>query len=99
MPVTGKVPADLLQQMVDDLSQRLDISGADITVKQADSVVWRDGSLGCPEPGRMYTQALVSGYRVVLDAGGHLYHYHANDRGRFFLCEHPRDPYQGMSVR
>ena len=35
----------------------------------AAAVTWSDGSAGCPEPGMMYTQALVPGYRIVLQAG------------------------------
>jgi hypothetical protein len=31
--------------------------------------VWNDGSLGCPEPGMMYTQALVNGYWLIIEAG------------------------------
>lgn len=91
MPITGEVPQDLLQQMVDDLSQRLDVSPESITVERAEEVVWRDGSLGCPQPGQFYTQALVHGYRVTLVAGEQ-YHYHANDSGYFFLCENPAPP-------
>jgi len=95
MPVTGEVPDDLLQEMVDDLSQRLDVSAAAISVQRAEEVVWRDGSLGCPMPGRMYTQALVPGYRVTLAAGAQRYNYHANDSGYFFLCENPAPPFEG----
>lgn len=92
MPITGEVPQDLLQQMVEDLSQRLDVPSEAIAVQRAEEVVWRDGSLGCPEPGMVYTQALVHGYRVTLDAEGQQYNYHANDRGYFFLCENPASP-------
>lgn len=88
MPVTGQVPQDLLKQMVDDLSERLGVSAGAIVVQRAEAVVWRDGSLGCPQPGRNYTQALVNGYRVTLAAGDQVYHYHASDSGYFFLCEH-----------
>lgn len=95
MPVTGEVPQDLLQQMVDDLSQRVDLSAEAVTVHRAEEVVWRDGALGCPEPGQMYTQALVHGYRVTLVAGDQMYDYHANDSGYFFLCDNPSSPLEG----
>jgi hypothetical protein len=37
-------------------------------VVQAEAVTWPDGALGCPEPGIVYTQALVPGYWVVVEA-------------------------------
>ena len=35
----------------------------------------------------MYTQVLVDGTLVVLEAGGRQYEYHGGDP--LFLCEHP----------
>ena len=35
-------------------------------VVSADAVEWGDSSLGCPEKGKMYAQAIRPGYRVVL---------------------------------
>ncbi|MGB5102618.1 MAG: hypothetical protein WBO04_04770 [Steroidobacteraceae bacterium] len=62
----------------------------ELEVVSAESVTWSDGSLGCPAPGMMYTQALVPGYRVVVDAGGQRYDYHASLRGGFSLCPEGR---------
>ena len=86
-PLTGEVPQDLLDAVFDDLSDRLDASREAITVTEAGAVVWRDGSLGCPQPGMMYTQALVPGYRIILSAGEETFDYHASERGSFVLCE------------
>lgn len=85
--VTNEAPASLVAEMTADLSGRLGIGEAAISVHSAESVVWPDGSMGCPQPGMMYTMALVPGYRVVLEAGGELYDYHASERGGFILCE------------
>jgi hypothetical protein len=64
----------------------LDASAAE--VKVAEEVEWPDGSLGCPEPGMMYTQALVPGYRVVLVLDGREYDYRIVARsGAIRLCE------------
>lgn len=43
-----------------------------------------DGSLGCPESGLSYTQALIDGMRVVVTAGDVRYDY------RFGTSEIPR---------
>jgi hypothetical protein len=51
------------------------------------AVTWSDGSLGCPQPGVFYTQALVPGYWVVLQVGDQEYDYRASERGHFVLCE------------
>ena len=45
------------------------VSVSDMTVLRAESVTWPDGSLGCPEPGMQYTQALVPGYWVEIAVG------------------------------
>jgi len=86
-PVTGEVPTKLLGSILEDLSGRTGAAMEKISVIQAQSVVWNDGSLGCPQPGVMYTQALVPGFQVVLEAGSQRYDYHASETGYFTLCE------------
>jgi hypothetical protein len=53
--------------------------------------VWRDGSLGCPQPDMMYTQALVDGYLIQLSAGSRLYNYHGANGRDPFLCTNSLD--------
>ncbi|MGE5337867.1 MAG: hypothetical protein ACM3PU_08555 [Gemmatimonadota bacterium] len=57
-----------------------------LVVESAIRVIWPDGSLGCPEPGMVYTQALVPGYRIRIRAGDALLDYHASARGELTLC-------------
>lgn len=52
----------------------------------AERLTWSDGSLGCPEPGRLYTQALVPGHRIRVEAGGVVHEYHAGIRGAVRWC-------------
>ncbi len=85
--VTGEVPAEVLNAMQQDLVARLSTGDANISVVVAEAVTWNDGSLGCPEPGRMYTQAIVPGYRVVLELAGQRYSYHADTAGYFVPCD------------
>lgn len=98
LPLTGEVPAQLLNSILKDLAQRSGVSTEKITVLQAQEIVWNDGSLGCPQPGTMYTQALVDGFRVILQVGDKQYDYHASKNGYFFLCENslPSTPLSGM---
>ncbi len=86
-PVTGEVPEDLLQAIIRDLSQKTGAEAGAITVARAEAVTWNDGSLGCPQPGMMYTQSIVSGYWVVLTLGEKEYDYRASQAGYFLQCE------------
>jgi len=73
-----------------DLARRLEIDEQTIEVSKAREVTWRDGALGCPEPDMMYTQALVRGYYIRLQAGDKFYAYHAGRDGQPFLCPEER---------
>jgi hypothetical protein len=86
-PVTGEVPASLLEDIRADLAQRSGVTQEAILVIRDQAVTWSDGSLGCPQPGVFYTQALVPGYWVVLQVGENQYDYRASESGYFFVCE------------
>src|SRR5262245_15735361 len=63
-----------------DLAQRLDVEPAEIVLVSFREVAWPDGSLGCPEEGKMYTQAVVDGYQIGLGHADRFFAYHgAND--------------------
>ena len=79
--------AALVQPVVADAAARLGVDPAAVVLVSIDAVTWNDGSLGCPKPGEMYTQALVPGYRIVLEAGGRELDYHASESGTIKLCE------------
>jgi hypothetical protein len=91
---SGPVPGQLFAEIVGDAAARTEVEPGAIEVVSAEAVTWSDGSLGCPEPGGMYTQALVPGYRLVLSAGDETLDYHADQGGNFVLCppDRARDP-------
>jgi hypothetical protein len=70
----------------DDLAERLSIDNDAIEVVDARRVTWGNGALGCPEPGMMYTQALVPGYYIHLRYNGKDAYYHAGRDGRPMHC-------------
>lgn len=80
----------LLEKAVDNaragLSEKLNVPMRGMVVQEVSRVVWRDGSLGCPEPGRMYTQASVPGVLVRLVVDGREYRYHGRESGQVFHC-------------
>ena len=87
---SGAVPDDVVTAAIADAAK---VTGADpsaITVVSAEPKVWTDGSLGCPKPGVLYTQALVPGYQVILDADGRQMDYRATADGDVKLCEGPK---------
>ncbi|MFE7225678.1 hypothetical protein ACFU7D_12895 [Nocardioides sp. NPDC057577] len=80
-----------------DLAERQGVKSEEITVVSNDQVTWRDGSLGCPEPGKMYTMVLTDGVRVVLETAGKTYEYHGGKTGPVRFCENPQEPVPGGS--
>jgi hypothetical protein len=70
-----------------DAAKRTGVAASRIKVLSAEKVTWRDGSMGCPEPGGFYPQALVPGFRIRLMAGGDTLDYHTDARrGQIVFC-------------
>jgi hypothetical protein len=79
-PALGEIEAAVLA----DARQR---SGAsEVRIVRTEPVTWPDGAIGCPEPGRMVTQALVPGWRIEVQAGSERLDYHAARGGRWLYC-------------
>lgn len=72
---------------VADAARRMGKRAEDFKFVLAEPVTWSDGSLGCPEAGMNYTDALVRGFRVRVgtDAKDWL-EYHAGADGKPFYC-------------
>jgi len=81
-----RVPQRILESILKETATLANVPREKLAIVRAESVVWNDGSLGCPEPGMMYTQALVNGYWVVIEAGGRTYDFRVDAGGRFHLC-------------
>jgi hypothetical protein len=84
-------PGKLVTWAIDDLAERLEVPTSEVTVVSAESGVWADGSIGCPEPGMFYTQALVPGRRVILAVGDESYSYHQAGSDEPFWCSDPAE--------
>ncbi len=80
------VPAEV-QAAIADAAERFGVPESQVAVAGALRVVWSDGSLGCPEDGMMYTQALVDGYLLTLEVDGRRVDYHGQNGQPPFLCE------------
>ncbi len=86
-PVYDPAMEPLVQRAVNDLAQKLSIAPEEITVVEAQAVVWPDASIGCPQPDMMYIQVPQDGAFIQLRAGDQLYNYHNGGRRGLFLCE------------
>ncbi|UFU06768.1 hypothetical protein [Ruania halotolerans] len=87
--------ADLSEEeraAVDDLAERLSVRYYEIYPEPLEEVAWPDGALGCPQPGQSYTQAVVDGYRLILEYRGDIYAYHAGESGELNYCAEPAEP-------
>lgn len=68
------------------LAERLKIPEGKISLISYKRIVWEDSSLGCPQPGHLYSQTIVPGVKITLEANGKEYNYHANTSYIFFYC-------------
>lgn len=89
MPTDGAPllpPERLLAPVLADASKRTGLPTSELVVTHAWRRTWNDGSLGCPQPGMYYTQALVPGWQVIVAAGERSLDYRLSDRGFFIVC-------------
>jgi hypothetical protein len=94
-PASPSLPADFPAAMRDeiwaDAARRAGVDRAALQLASAQAVTWSDGALGCPVPGRLYTQALVPGWRIEVAAPGQTpLLYHASRRGGWQWCARER---------
>ena len=97
VPESSKKPASIgsllskkVSAAVADLSARTGISADAITVTKASIVSWRSSAVGCPREGMNYTQAIVPGVLVLLEADGKVYRYHGSNNSELFHCPDDR---------
>lgn len=86
----GITPNQQVYEAVADLAARTGIAADAISVKQARSVHWGSGALGCPQEGMNYTQAIVPGVQLLLEAGDTVYRYHGRTGGKLTFCPEDR---------
>ena len=83
------LPASIIDPIVADAAARLAVDPSTVKIVSAQARTFGDGSLGCPQPGEMYTQALVDGYQVIVEVNGTPLDYRGSGPGRFRMCENP----------
>ena len=84
-PGAVNLPASVVDPVVAEVARLAGVPVDQVVVVSAEAVTFPDGSLGCPQPGMVYTQALVDGYKIVAEAGGKTYDYRGTG-STFRLC-------------
>ncbi|MBI5670738.1 MAG: SH3 domain-containing protein [Chloroflexi bacterium] len=83
-------PPATIQFALDALGEQVgrEVTLADITRYQWNGQLYPDSSLGCPQEGQSYTQAVTRGVQYLLTYRGTVYDYRvSNDGGIVILCE------------
>jgi hypothetical protein len=83
---TTEIPIEVRRAVVADAARRFKVAESAVVLTRAEQVTWPNGALGCPEPGTMYTQALVPGFRVVAKTTGGELLYHTDSLGTTRNC-------------
>jgi hypothetical protein len=60
------LPEAILGPILNEAAKLAGVPVQQLVIVRAEAVVWNDGSLGCPEPGMEYAQALINGYWVLI---------------------------------
>lgn len=63
------------------LSQTLNLPVDQLTLLSTEAVTWSNGCLDVERPGTMCTQAVVEGYRIMIEANGREYEVRTNETG------------------
>ena len=82
-------PDEIFDAILADLIERTGANPDAVIIVRDEEATWNDGSMGCPEPGVLYTQAIVTGYWVVLMVDDVEYDYRAAQSGHFVHCPSP----------
>src|SRR5262245_15102184 len=86
---TSDDQAALLDPVRTDAATRTGVPADQVVIQGLVPVTWSDGSLGCPQPGMVYTQAEVNGWQATVVAGGVTLDYRIRGPGQFIVCETP----------
>ena len=84
-PGPNDLPASVVDPVVAEVARLAAVPTDQVVVVSAEAVTFPDGSLGCPQPGMVYTQAMVDGYKIVAEAGSKTYDFRGTGSS-FRLC-------------
>jgi hypothetical protein len=83
---SATLPREVRRAVVADAARRFKVAESAVVLGRAEKLMWSDGSLGCPQTGQMYSQALVPGFRLVAKTSEGDLVYHTDTRGQAVVC-------------
>lgn len=98
MSAEARSVGDALAPLV---AEKTGIPSEALTLVSAESVSWRDASLGCPEPGKMYAQVIIEGWHVIFQGPeGEVIDVRTTaDPQDFRICEQEAEMLEGAANR
>ena len=90
---TASFGEDLDQKVataIADLAAQTGVAEDAITIREARNVNWGSSAVGCPKDGMNYTQQIVPGVLLLLEADGKIYRYHGRAASDPFHCPDER---------
>lgn len=82
MKENHELPTSVLKAVQQDLSKQTNLPAEEFKLTNATHESWTDGCLGLAKPEEMCSQALIDGWRVVINRGKQTWVYRADTNGR-----------------
>lgn len=89
---SNRLPRPVANAVLQDLAQREGISTRELKITNYNQQTWGNGCLELPQPDEGCTEALVSGWRVVVSNGKQNWIYHTNNNGRSLRLASTNNP-------
>lgn len=81
-------PGGISTRAISALAAQINLPADTLKLVNTEQTEWGDGSLGCPQEGMMYTQALVPGFKLTYNDGSRNYDVHTDANGqRAIWCD------------
>ncbi len=88
----GTTPTPAENAAIQSLANTLNLPAAQISLVSAEAVIWPNGCMGVQRIGVLCAKNQVSGFIIVLQAGGKQYEFHTNQDGSLVV------PAQGLQT-
>ena len=88
-PVSGtpsSASGTMVQMSIQALKEKFDIPADSVSVTEVTPITWPDASLGCPKRGVLYIQTITPGFQILLEAKGHVFTFHTDEKSLTVLC-------------
>ena len=86
---TAPLPEAVSQAVKEEIARSYSLAVAKLQVNQSEAQTWYDGCLGLASSEEFCTQALVSGYRVIVTDGSQTWIYRTDNKGAIIRRESP----------